>query len=112
MCVHSTGHWPGGTRRRRGLPADRRGTDSGGRNRGGGILTVTVADRYPTRGAGRIGIEPRHDPVAWAPDRDGPLDRRTVDSFDTNGFLAVDTLLDADVVADLQHELSALRTSE
>jgi ectoine hydroxylase len=75
-------------------------------------MTVTVADRYPTRGAGRIGIEPRHDPVAWAPDRDGPLDRQTVDSFDTNGFVAVDTLLDADVVADLQHELSALRTSE
>src|SRR5689334_21592221 len=108
MRVHSAGHRPGGTRRRRGLPAGR-----GGNNRGGGdIMTVTGADRYPTRGAGHLGSEPRHDPVAWAPDRDGPLDRQTVDSFDTNGFVAGDTLLDADVVGDLQHELSALRTSE
>jgi ectoine hydroxylase len=54
----------------------------------------------------------RHDPVVWAADRaDCPLDRHAVESFDADGFLAVDTLLDADVVADLQHELDDLLTS-
>jgi ectoine hydroxylase len=75
-------------------------------------MTEVVTDRYPTRGAGRTGIAPRHDPVVWAPDRvEGPLDRRAVNRFDTDGFLAIDALLDADVVADLQNELSVLRTS-
>ncbi|MBO0883497.1 MAG: ectoine hydroxylase [Mycobacterium sp.] len=77
-------------------------------------MTVTVTDdRYPTRGAGRIGIEPRHDPVVWAPERaNSPLDQRAVDGFDKDGFLAVDRLLDGDVVADLQDELSTLRTNQ
>jgi ectoine hydroxylase len=75
-------------------------------------MTEVVTDRYPTRGAGRTGIAPRCDPVVWAPDRvEGPLDRRAVNRFDADGFLAIDALLDADVVADLQNELSVLRTS-
>lgn len=67
-------------------------------------------DRYPTRSDVRIGIEPRHDPVVWAPDRTGPLDAHTVDRFEADGFLTVDALLDADVVADLRAELDNLRT--
>lgn len=67
-------------------------------------------DRYPTRSDVKIGIEPRHDPVVWAPDRIGPLDSHTVDRFDADGFLGVDALLDADVVADLRAELDNLRT--
>jgi ectoine hydroxylase len=75
-------------------------------------VTATVTDRYPTRSTGHTGIAPRHDPVVWAPDRfEGPLDRRAVNRFDTDGFLAIDALLDADVVADLQDELSTLQTS-
>jgi ectoine hydroxylase len=77
------------------------------------MTKAVTDDRYPTRSAGRIGIEPRHDPVVWAPERtNSPLDQRAVDGFDKDGFLAVDRLLDADVVADLQDELSALRTSQ
>ncbi|MEZ0366747.1 ectoine hydroxylase [Mycobacterium sp. pUA109] len=77
-------------------------------------MTATVTnrhDRYPTRSNVKIGIQPRHDPVVWAPDRvSGPLDSRAVDRFEADGFLAVDTLVDADVVADLRAELDSLRT--
>ncbi|MGH3560963.1 MAG: ectoine hydroxylase [Mycobacterium sp.] len=77
-------------------------------------MTATVTDRYPTRSDVKVGVEPRHDPVVWTPDRGhdsgGPLDSHTVDRFDADGFLAVDALLDPDVVADLWAELDSLRT--
>ncbi|HEX7322594.1 MAG TPA: ectoine hydroxylase [Mycobacterium sp.] len=74
-------------------------------------MTGTVTDRYPTRSDVRIGIEPRHDPVVWALDQaGGPLDPHSLDRFEADGFLTVDTLLDADVVADLRAELDTLRT--
>lgn len=66
-------------------------------------------DRYPTRSNVAIGVAPRHDPVVWAPDRTGPLDAHRVDRFEADGFLSVDALLDADVVADLRAELDSLR---
>lgn len=75
--------------------------------------TATVThrhDRYPTRDA-TIGIAPRHDPVVWASDPgSGPLDAPLVGRFETDGFVAVDTLLDAAAVADLRSELDRLRT--
>jgi ectoine hydroxylase len=75
-------------------------------------MTVAEIDLYPTRNTVDTAIVARHDPVVWAADRaDCPLDRHAVESFDADGFLAVDTLLDADVVADLQHELDDLLTS-
>ncbi|OBI47315.1 ectoine hydroxylase [Mycobacterium kyorinense] len=77
-------------------------------------MTATVIDRhdrYPTRSNVKIGIEPRHDPVVWAPDRvSGPLEGPVLDRFDADGFLSVDNLLDPDVVADLRAELDTLRT--
>lgn len=77
-------------------------------------MTATVTDRYdryPTRSNVKIGIEPRHDPVVWAPDRfNGPLEASVLDRFDADGFLSVDNLLDSDVVADLRAELDNLRT--
>jgi ectoine hydroxylase len=76
-------------------------------------VTASVVDCYPTRSCGSTGIESRVDPVVWAaPDgsyHQGPLDRQAVDGFASDGFLAVDRLLDADVVADLRAELDALR---
>jgi ectoine hydroxylase len=76
------------------------------------VSTTTITDRYdryPTRSNVRIGMEPRRDPVVWRPDRDGPLDRPTLSKFESDGFLAVDTLLDSDVVEDLWDELGSLR---
>lgn len=76
--------------------------------------TVTATDRYdryPTRSNVTIGIEPRHDPVVWSSERgNSPLDAHTVDRFDADGFLSVDTLVDPDIVADLQAELDSLRS--
>lgn len=73
-------------------------------------MTIAVADHYPTRNDVTIGIQPRHDPVVWAPENSGgPLDANGVSRFDADGFLAIESLLDADVVADLSHELDMLR---
>ena len=73
-------------------------------------MTTAVADHYPTRNDVTIGIQPRHDPVLWAPGNSGgPLDSNRLSRFDADGFLAIDALLDADVVADLRHELDMLR---
>jgi ectoine hydroxylase len=54
-------------------------------------------------------MEPRRDPVVWHPERGGPLDRPTLNRFENDGFLAVDTVLDPDVVEDLWEELGSLR---
>jgi ectoine hydroxylase len=75
-------------------------------------VTATVTDRYdryPTRSNVKIGIEPRRDPVVWQRERGGPLNRRTLDRFETDGFLSVDTLIESDVFADLWAELGSLR---
>jgi ectoine hydroxylase len=72
-----------------------------------------VIDSYPTRSCRTARIEPRRDPVVWAmpggPYHQGPLNQQAVDGFAADGFLAVDPLLEADVVADLHAELDALR---
>lgn len=68
-----------------------------------------MTDRYPTRNTCKGDMMPRPDPVVWTSDRcRGPLDRHAVDRFETDGFLAVDQLLDPDVVADLCAEPQAL----
>lgn len=74
-------------------------------------MTAFATDRYPTRTVDTR-IEPRRDPVVWAEpgaEPAGPLDRQTVDDFVLAGFLAVDCLIDADVVADLRAELDTMR---
>lgn len=74
-------------------------------------MTATIIDRYPTRSNVKVGIQPRHDPVVWARDQiSGPLDLHLIDRFDADGFLAKDSLLDSDIVADLRAELDNLRT--
>lgn len=73
-------------------------------------MTTAVTDHYPTRNNVTLGIEPRHDPVVWgAAANSGPLPAAEVEAFDADGFLAVDALVDADVVADLRNELDLLR---
>jgi ectoine hydroxylase len=75
-------------------------------------VTAAVMDRYPTRNNCDNGIMPRPDPVVWTSDRSrGPLDRHAVDRFEADGFLAIDELLDPDVVADLCAEPEALLSS-
>ncbi|MDD7813851.1 ectoine hydroxylase [Mycolicibacter sinensis] len=73
-------------------------------------MTTAVTDHYPTRNNVTLGIEPRQDPVVWGTAANsGPLPTANVEAFDANGFLAVDALVDADVVADLRNELDRLR---
>ncbi|MDQ2629280.1 MAG: phytanoyl-CoA dioxygenase family protein, partial [Actinomycetota bacterium] len=73
-------------------------------------MTKALTDHYPTRNNVTIGIEPRRDPVVWTPPGGGgPLRPDSVAAFDADGFLSVDDLVDADVVADLRNELDNLR---
>lgn len=73
-------------------------------------MTTAITDNYPTRNNVAIGIEPRRDPVVWATDAgSGPLPLASVEAFDADGFLSVNALVDADVVADLRNELDRLR---
>ncbi|MFF8385259.1 ectoine hydroxylase [Streptomyces kanasensis] len=60
-----------------------------------------VPDLYPTRGATEV-VTPRQDPVVW-----GPLTPE-LESFERDGFLAVDRLLTPDEVATYRAELDRL----
>jgi ectoine hydroxylase len=74
-------------------------------------LTDLRIDHYPTRNHDTIGIERRRHPVVWTHQpAGGPLSAAGVAQFDAEGFLAVRTLLDADVVTDLRDELDRLRS--
>ncbi|MFG3493437.1 ectoine hydroxylase [Streptomyces sp. NPDC047928] len=59
-----------------------------------------MEDLYPTRGAAEV-LTPRQDPVVWGP-RDG------LESYDRDGFLAVENLLADDEVAVYRAELDRL----
>ncbi|MEU0733258.1 phytanoyl-CoA dioxygenase family protein [Streptomyces lavendulocolor] len=65
--------------------------------------TATVQDLYPTRGASEV-VTPRRDPVVW-----GPLTPE-LESFERDGFLAVDQLITDDEVAVYRAELDRLVT--
>lgn len=65
--------------------------------------TTTVQDLYPTRGASEV-VTPRQDPVVW-----GPLTPE-LESFERDGFLAVDQLITEDEVAVYRAELDRLVT--
>ncbi|KPC76722.1 multidrug DMT transporter permease, partial [Streptomyces sp. NRRL F-6602] len=58
---------------------------------------MTVAsertDLYPSRTATEVTI-PRKDPVVWSPqDAPGPITRSDLQSYDENGFLAIEELI-------------------
>ncbi|USQ87580.1 ectoine hydroxylase [Streptomyces phaeoluteigriseus] len=75
------------------------------------MTTVTgthVTDLYPSRGATEVRV-PRQDPVVWgAPDAPGPFEPLDLQSFERDGFAAVDQLLTDDEVAVYKRELDRL----
>ncbi|MFI0091589.1 ectoine hydroxylase [Streptomyces bobili] len=75
------------------------------------MTTVTgtpVTDLYPSRGATEVTV-PRQDPVVWgAPDAPGPFEPLDLQSFERDGFAAVDQLLTDDEVAVYKGELDRL----
>ncbi|MFE4859641.1 ectoine hydroxylase [Streptomyces sp. NPDC056670] len=61
---------------------------------------MTAQDLYPTRGAAEV-ITPRQDPVVWGPSAG-------LESFEQDGFLAIEDLLTDDEVALYRSELERL----
>ncbi|ESP96356.1 ectoine hydroxylase [Streptomyces sp. CHA1] len=73
---------------------------------------MTVAsertDLYPSRTATEVTI-PRKDPVVWSPqDAPGPITRSDLQSYDENGFLAVEELITPEEVGVYRAELDRL----
>ena len=69
---------------------------------------TTLTDVYPSRGAAETAV-PRQDPVVWSsPGRPGPFTPDDLSSFDADGFLAVDRLLDPGEVTRCRAELDRL----
>ncbi|WP_425246582.1 ectoine hydroxylase [Streptomyces sp. NEAU-NA10] len=72
------------------------------------VTDTTVTDLYPSRGAAEVTV-PRQDPVVWgAPDAPGPFEPLDLQSFERDGFVAVDRLLDDDEVTVYREELDRL----
>jgi len=72
--------------------------------------STKVTDLYPSRGATEVAI-PRQDPVVWsAPGAVGPIPGPDLQSFERDGFLAIDQLIGADEVDVYQRELERLVT--
>ncbi|MGI5374446.1 ectoine hydroxylase [Streptomyces sp. CA-251387] len=73
-------------------------------------MTAHVTDLYPSRGATEVST-PRQDPVVWgAPDTPGPITATDLQSYERDGFLAVDQLITDDEVAVYRQELERLVT--
>ncbi|MDQ0797081.1 ectoine hydroxylase [Streptomyces sp. B1I3] len=71
------------------------------------VRTVRT-DLYPTRGAAEM-TTPRQDPVIWsAPGAPGPVTAKDLQSFEHDGFLAVDQLITPDEAAVHRAELDRL----
>lgn len=73
---------------------------------------MTVAsertDLYPSRTATEVTI-PRKDPVVWSPqDAPGPITRSDLQSYEDNGFLAVEELITPEEVGVYRSELDRL----
>jgi ectoine hydroxylase len=68
----------------------------------------TIDDAYPTRKAAEAALLYRQDPVVHGDAQDGPIDGATLDSFESNGFLSVDRLLEPEEVEDYRAELRRL----
>ena len=69
---------------------------------------TTVTDLYPSRGATEVST-PRKDPVLWSsPDTPGPIATAELESFERDGFLAVDQIIGPDEVPVYQRELERI----
>lgn len=70
----------------------------------------TVTDSYPTRTADRPTMMERKHPTAWPGVSSGPATGADVDSYDRNGFLQIQGLLDSEEVQRYWDELGRLST--
>ncbi|OAH11926.1 ectoine hydroxylase [Streptomyces jeddahensis] len=69
---------------------------------------TTITDLYPTRGTAEVAV-PRQDPVVWsAPGEAGPIAAADLESYERDGFLAVEQLITPDEVAVYRAELDRL----
>lgn len=74
------------------------------------MTTDVRADLYPSRGAAEM-TTPRQDPVIWsAPGAPGPSAAKDLQSFEHDGFLAIDQLITPEEVAGYRAELDRLVT--
>ncbi|MCX4413839.1 ectoine hydroxylase [[Kitasatospora] papulosa] len=72
------------------------------------MTTDVRADLYPSRGAAEM-TTPRQDPVIWsAPGAPGPIAAKDLQSFEHDGFLAIDQLITPEEVAGYRAELDRL----
>ncbi|MDQ1039504.1 ectoine hydroxylase [Streptomyces sp. V3I8] len=79
---------------------------------------TTITDLYPSRGDTEVSV-PRQDPVVWSePGTPGPIPGADLRSYERDGFLTVDQLIEDDEVALYRAELErmiadpAVRTDE
>ncbi|MGW5635943.1 ectoine hydroxylase [Streptomyces sp. NPDC003832] len=71
---------------------------------------MTTTDLYPSRGATEVST-PRKDPVVWSPPgAAGPITTLDLESYERDGFLAMEELLGDDEVAVYRRELERLVT--
>ncbi|MFI6280574.1 ectoine hydroxylase [Streptomyces sp. NPDC050988] len=71
---------------------------------------TTITDLYPSRGTSEVSV-PRQDPVVWSePGTPGPIPGVDLQSYERDGFLAVDRIIGEDEVALYHAELERLVT--
>lgn len=66
-------------------------------------------DFYPSRMQPKPGIQKRVDPVVYGTAEFGPLEQDALKSFEKDGFLFFDSLFDAEEIATMLEEVSALK---
>ncbi|MFE7777535.1 ectoine hydroxylase [Streptomyces sp. NPDC057445] len=71
-------------------------------------MTTAITDLYPTRGAAETAV-PRQDPVVWSPPgTPGPIAPSALQSYERDGFLAIEELITPNEVAVHRAELERL----
>ncbi|WP_351225239.1 ectoine hydroxylase [Streptomyces sp. NPDC002133] len=71
-------------------------------------MTTALTDLYPTRGAAEVAV-PRQDPVVWSPPgAPGPLAPSALQSYERDGFLAMEELITPAEVEVYRAELDRL----
>jgi len=72
---------------------------------------MTRADPYPSRVSGAAEVLVRKDPVVHGSASDGPLSGIELETFERNGFLALDAFFDAQEIRALRAEAERMRES-
>ncbi|AOS61239.1 ectoine hydroxylase [Actinoalloteichus hymeniacidonis] len=72
------------------------------------VVDVETGDLYPTRVGDKPSLISRQDPVVWPSNESGPIDQRTLASYDEKGYLTVDGLLTPAEVQQFWQELMDL----